>query len=36
MGYWWSWAWIVLATVVQLVIFRNKRWIRGTESRSNL
>ena len=26
-GYWWSWAWIVGTTVVQLAFFRWKRWI---------
>jgi magnesium transporter len=26
-GYWWSWGWIVLTTIVQLVYFRWKRWI---------
>jgi magnesium transporter len=26
-GYWWSWGWIVLTTIGQLVFFRWKRWI---------
>jgi magnesium transporter len=26
-GYWWSWAWIVLTTIGQLVFFRRKGWI---------
>src|SRR5207253_3949198 len=26
-GYWWSWAWILGTTVVQLAFFRWKRWI---------
>ena len=26
-GYWWSWGWILGATVLQVVYFRRKRWI---------
>ena len=26
-GYWWSWGWIIGATVVQVVYFRRKGWI---------
>jgi magnesium transporter len=26
-GYWWSWGWIVLTTIVQLAYFRWKRWL---------
>jgi len=26
-GYWWSWGWIVVTTIAQLVFFRWKRWI---------
>jgi magnesium transporter len=26
-GYWWSWGWIVVTTIVQLVFFRRKQWI---------
>jgi magnesium transporter len=26
-GYWWSWGWIIAATLAQVVYFRRKRWI---------
>jgi magnesium transporter len=26
-GYWWSWGWIIAATLTQVVYFRRKRWI---------
>jgi magnesium transporter len=26
-GYWWSWGWILVTTIAQLVFFRWKRWI---------
>ena len=26
-GYWWSWGWIVLATVAQVIYFRRRGWI---------
>jgi magnesium transporter len=26
-GYWWSWGWIILSTIGQLVFFRWKKWI---------
>ena len=26
-GYWWSWGWILAATIGQVVYFRRKRWI---------
>jgi magnesium transporter len=26
-GYWWSWGWIVVTTIAQLIFFRWKRWI---------
>jgi hypothetical protein len=28
-GYWWSWGWIVLTTIAQLVFFRWLGWIGG-------
>src|SRR5207253_4706861 len=28
-GYWWSWAWIVLTTILQLAFFRWLGWIGG-------
>ena len=26
-GYWWSWTLIIVATLIQLVYFRKKRWL---------
>jgi magnesium transporter len=26
-GYWWSWGWIIVTTIAQLVFYRRKRWI---------
>jgi len=26
-GYWWSWGWIIAATLAQIVYFRRKRWL---------
>jgi len=26
-GYWWSWGWIILTTIAQLVFYRKKKWI---------
>lgn len=26
-GYWWSWGWIIVLTVFQIVYFRRKRWL---------
>ncbi len=26
-GYWWSWGWIVVTTVAQVIYFRRKRWL---------
>jgi hypothetical protein len=28
-GYWWSWGWIVLTTILQLAFFRWLGWIGG-------
>ena len=28
-GYWWSWGWILLTTVLQLALFRWLGWIGG-------
>jgi magnesium transporter len=35
-GYWWSWGWIIVTTVAQLLFFRWLGWIGGTPLKGRL